>query len=421
MNEKHSLLDKIKSKYILKDILSLAFRNMKSVLKFVAYDKVLLQKLDINIKEYFDYKITKTVKKENSCSVMVMIIDIFLNFIPLMIYDIKFYAEGTFNENNIEKEYDKKKKNYVDIIDNYILLIYLVFFLIYYLLNILYNNSDKISLKNRQKFIIFIVVFFIEVMYYITHIIKFYFTGKIIKKELMKKYKKNPLKFLWFYKFDIGIICFMSINIFLYLILILYPFCGGGYPVGLDDIKKYYLRQINGFDICDFKLPLEFDKLNDKDKIKIIFKKENMEKYRYAFDYSQIKLIYKINKLRRQNNIPEFQYNEEQKFPENIINSKTELFFYEEKDIYKFSTNCYLIKYPISKCQKDIKDKNIINILTIDFLDKINIMRKDNYVYIALYNNKFNENYNNINTYSRRIRLSQINIANSKDRLNEHK
>ena len=41
-------------------------------------------------------------------------------------------------------------------------------------------------------------------------------------------------------------------------------------------------------------------------------------------------------------------------------------------------------------------------------------------MYIALYNNKFNENYNDINTYSRRIRLSQINIANSKDRLNEH-
>ena len=49
MNEKHSLLNKIKSNYILKDILSLAFRNMKSVLKFIAYDKVLLQKLDINI------------------------------------------------------------------------------------------------------------------------------------------------------------------------------------------------------------------------------------------------------------------------------------------------------------------------------------------------------------------------------------
>ena len=64
MNEKHSLLDKIKSKYILKDVLSLAFKNMKSVLKFIAYNKVLLQKLDINIKEHFDYKIRDTIKKD---------------------------------------------------------------------------------------------------------------------------------------------------------------------------------------------------------------------------------------------------------------------------------------------------------------------------------------------------------------------
>ena len=66
MNEKHSLLDKIKSKYILKDVLSLAFRNMKSVLKFIAYNKVLLQKLDINIKEHFDYKTRNKMEKENA-------------------------------------------------------------------------------------------------------------------------------------------------------------------------------------------------------------------------------------------------------------------------------------------------------------------------------------------------------------------
>ena len=157
--------------------------------------------------------------------------------------------------------------------------------------------------------------------------------------------------------------------------------------MSFSDAILYILRKINGFDICDFELPLEFDKLNDKDKIKIIFKNENMEKYEYELDDAQLNLIDKINKLRRQNNILEFQYNKEQKLPEYMINTKTELFFYKEKDIYKFSTNCYLIKYPISECQNDIKDKNIINILTIDFLDKINIMRKDNYEYIALYNN----------------------------------
>ena len=60
---------------------------------------------------------------------------------------------------------------------------------------------------------------------------------------------------------------------------------------------------------------LNFDKLNDKDKIKIIFKNENMEKYEYELDDAQLNLIDKINKLRRQNNILEFQYNKEQKLP----------------------------------------------------------------------------------------------------------
>ena len=252
-------------------------------------------------------------------------------------------------------------------------------------------------------------------MYYIAHIIKFILTEKIINES-----------FLWFYHFDIAIICIMPFNLFSNLIFICIICLIKG-DLSFSDAILYILRKINGFDICDFELPLEFDKLNNKDKIKIIFKKENMEKYEYKLDVAQLKLIDKINQLRRQNNIPELQYNEKQKFPEHIINSKTELFFYEEKDIYKFSTNYYLIKYPISEYQNDIKDKNIINILTIDILDRINIIRKDNYEYISLYNNinrnnrrRNNTNNINIKTNSRRIDLPQINIANTEDRLNEH-
>ena len=170
-------------------------------------------------------------------------------------------------------------------------------------------------------------------MYFITHIIKYNFTGKIINKELKKKVKDfKPVKLVWFYNFDIAIIIFMSINLLFNLIEIMVLETNDD---DFDDKKLYILRQINGFDICDFELPSAFENLNDKDKIKIIFKKESMEKYEYKLDVAQLKLIDKINQLRRQNNIPEFQYNE--KFPEHIINSKTELFFYEEKDIYKFS------------------------------------------------------------------------------------
>ena len=48
--ESSSLLSKIKSKYILQDILSLAYDKIKSALKLIKYNKSLLNRLDINIK-----------------------------------------------------------------------------------------------------------------------------------------------------------------------------------------------------------------------------------------------------------------------------------------------------------------------------------------------------------------------------------
>jgi len=66
MNEKHSLLNEIRSIYILKNILTLAFKNMKSVLKFVAYDKTLIKRLDINIKDYYDYSIKASIERGKS-------------------------------------------------------------------------------------------------------------------------------------------------------------------------------------------------------------------------------------------------------------------------------------------------------------------------------------------------------------------
>ena len=157
----------------------------------------------------------------------------------------------------------------------------------------------------------------------------------------------------------------------------------------------------------------------------MLFKEENMKKYRYVLDNAQKELINKINKIRKQNNIKELKYDVLQQIPDYIINNKTELIFYKDKNVYEFSNNYYLIKYPISEFQSEIKDKNIINILKSDFLDRINIMRKDNYEYIALYNNQFNENNNdennkNININSRKIDLSQINIANTEDKFDEH-
>ena len=89
-------------------------------------------------------------------------------------------------------------------------------------------------------------------MYYIAHIIKFILIVKIINKKLL----------LWFYNFDIAIICIMSFNLFSNLIFICIICIIKG-DFSFSDTILYILREINGFDICDFELPLEFDKLND--------------------------------------------------------------------------------------------------------------------------------------------------------------
>ena len=147
---------------------------MKSVLKFVAYNKVLLNKLDINIKDYYDYKIKIVADKEdfNSCFLFI-ICEIIFAFIPLIIYDTTFYSKRKFNDKILVESYDNKKKNYVDIMDNYITYIFFGFLLLFYLfIIIIYNKINKISLYNLI-FKIFQTHFFICLSYLITYIRKF--------------------------------------------------------------------------------------------------------------------------------------------------------------------------------------------------------------------------------------------------------
>ena len=422
MNEKHSLLSNIRSKYILKDILILAFRNMKSVLKFVAYNKALLDKLDINFKDYYDYNTEITNNIYGSPLFVCPICELFIYFIPLLIYDITFYAKGTFNNNNLKEGYDKKKKNYVDDMDNYVLISYLSFQIISHLLLFMLFCRKMIKKvpKRKVRFIIGLIKFFIKIFYYIAFIIKFCFTNKIIERTLIKEIGKNEFGFLWFYTFDICLLFFLSLDLLINFIIVCYEY-------DVSDI--YILNKINGINIYDFELQNEYDKLNKIGKIAMIFKKENMKKYfLYRLDDTQKTLINNINQLRRKNNIPKLQFNEY--LPDYIINKKTEFIFHEKENIYKFYNDYYLIKYPISECQKIINDNNITNILSINILDRINIIRKDDYEYIALYNNQFNENENNNNNQreNRNINIRNINInipsinniANTEDRLNEN-
>ena len=121
----------------------------------------MINKLDINIKDYYNYKFKTKIKKNIGCCFsFIMISHIVLVFIPYLIYIICFFTIGTFNDKNLKEGYDKKKKSFVDFMDNYILLGYFLFIITSYILNILFNICSIIYLKGLHKGIFLSIFYF---------------------------------------------------------------------------------------------------------------------------------------------------------------------------------------------------------------------------------------------------------------------
>ena len=420
MDEKSNLLNRIKSKFILQKIISMAFSDIKSVLELTKYNKSLNNKLGINIKNYYQYnsiiKITKNFLSNDMffCQLLYEAIIILL----FLIYIIIFYVKGTFNNDNLKKEYSAEMKRFVDFMNNYILFAYLGFIVISFLLKILFLFR-KIFLKGNIKRIYTLLIFIVNLAYFIVLFIKCICTIKIIDENLLKSQLIRDSNSIWFLYLDLCTIIFTIINIFFQFALIIICFQKRG-----DDIKELFLIQINRININDFKLPSNLDNLNEKAKNEFIFNKNNMKKYEYKLNENQIDLITKINHIRQQNNVPKLKYEEKEKLPDFIINKKTELIFYKKESIYKLSKNFYVFKYPKNEFKNNLNDKDIINILTIDFLDRINIIEQDYIEFVSIYHNiyinEINNSNNNINEphIYINIRSPEINFDNSKDKIN---
>ena len=210
--ESLSLLDQIKSKYILQKILCLAYGEMKSVLKLVKYNKSLLNKLDINFEENYKYKYGKDTKvyKDIDCSHYILFSFDIIFFILFLIYITIFYVKEKFNDKNLKEGYNVKKKKFVDFMDNYILLAYFGYIIASIIIFILYFYFKSFVLKGYIKLIIFVLICFVDLTHYITYIIKFAFSIKLINKE--------KRKIIWFYGFDITIIIFLSLYIVIFMV-----------------------------------------------------------------------------------------------------------------------------------------------------------------------------------------------------------
>ena len=415
MSKQPSLLSRVNSKDVLKKILSLAYSDMKSVFKLVAYNKNLLKKLDINIKDYYQYNIIKIVNKLLLFFVIfysILEISIFICFVLYTIYILK---EGRFNDKILKEGYNVQIKNFVDFMDNYFLVAYLVFIILKFLLLIFIFITNCIIGDLDVKIKIFVSLCLIEFLHYIMLIIKFCLAKNIINKELLETDESDP-KLLW-YTLDNIMIELLPVlkganSIINYYIILVSSF-----------IIPPYLNQINKININEFELPEGFNKLNEKDKNKLIFKKENMEEYSYNLNFDQILLIGKLNDIRYQNHLRALEYHEEEKLPDFIKNTKTLLILFPNENIYKLSTNLYIFKYLKNEFQNHLNDREILNIITIDFLDRISILEQNDIEFISIYknnldNNRLNNRINERNV-SNDIESGIITNANTKDELND--
>ena len=416
MKKMPSLLNQIKSKYILQNIFTFAYGDIKSVLRLIKYNKNLIKRLNININDFYEYKlITGNIKKSDDGIIfagLIFIIEFFILYIAYMIYIIMYYKHGTFNDNNLREGYDKNKKNFVDIMNKYILLSYFLYKIATNVLTIVLFCCESIKLLGLIKVLLLLFFWLVDLSHYIFYIIKFRYVRKLMKKELLKKLDKGKTSILtWFYSFDLALIVFMSVKIAIYSLFLL----GLGVdPKDIDDIKRDILIELNGIKINAFYFYDSFE----KSKNELIYKKENIEKYEYELNDNQINLIHKINDIRKQNNIPELEYLKREKVPCYLINPKPQLIFYQKQIIYKISNNLYIFKYPKNEMQILLNNKEIINIIKIDFLNEINVIEQYNNEIISIYNNR---TINNINKLNNNIAINNIElipiIINSEDKL----
>ena len=436
MLKKPSLLLKIKSKFILKNIITLAYINLKSVIKLFKYNKGLLKRLDIDINkktEDINYKCNIDLKK-NVSNLLIFFFDIISRFIfifiPVLVYIIIFFVKGKFNEETLKSGYNTKMKVFVDVFDKYISPIYLVYILAIFIVFIIYIKKENFILRFYHKRNIFLLMFSIDTIHCILFIIKFAFSKNIINKEKMKEIKisekgNNTISdMFWFYETDIILIIIYSIYLLLPFIISLILI--KSYKGDWDDEKIYTLYQLKGIDIHNYRLPSDFSDLSEKAKREFIFKAENMEKYKYNINNYQKELIQKINDIRKKHKISVlyddldgYTYDIHAKLPEFIINEKTELIISPNENIYKINPYLFIFKYPKNEFEKVLNNQDIKSIITNDSLDRISIIEHHGIEYISIFNRRLNEilKSNNRPIFNPRIkdRHEIDDIANSED------
>ena len=184
---------------------------------------------------------------------------------------------------------------------------------------------------------------------------------------------------------------------FLYLIISIYIIIYYCKNVGNDVVKEKFIILTNFRDIKidDYLLPSDFIQYNDYQKRKYLL--DNSDLFEIKISSFLENLISSINKIRKDNDIEELIYDKKIHFKDLIFDKYSGLIFYDKQNIFKLSNGNYLLKYPTEEFQTRLnnKEKNLINIILNDYLNKICIIEKNNILFISIFNSRINPFPNN--------------------------
>jgi hypothetical protein len=157
--------------------------------------------------------------------------------------------------------------------------------------------------------------------------------------------------------------------------------------------KEVYLEEFQGIKINRLYINNNFCKMNSEEKKRYILNKTKEMTFMNFQNEKKIEIIKSaINEYRKENQLDELKYVNE--LPEFVIYGNS-LVKFTLNNILKIGDKKFLFKYPLGEFLKQLneKNKNILNILSIDYLKEMKIVTKENDEYILVYD-KINENKN---------------------------
>ena len=376
-------ISKISSAYCLKSIF--AYIEFNTALKLVKYNKSLQKKLDINLKDYsldYDLKVRKdknetTLYRAASIVLLVIIyfalILFFYQFVFAIIYisnkkpDVKEKIEIIKNKENIQESfgksiiYERLQKLEISILVISPILLILSF--------IMYKQFNG-HLNDRD-------VFFIGIIYLsIINGFKIYFLWEIYYIYENKKSNWVVINLLimvvWFLIFFIYSLAFGFIEIFF------------GYKI----VETTYIIKFQGIEINPLEIDNNFYKKSPDEKKRYILNKTKEMTVKYSENKRYFEMIQStINEYRIENQLDVLKFVE--KLPKFIIKGNL-LVKFTLNNIIKIGYKKYLFKYPSGEFleQLNAKNKKILGILSLDYLNSIKIVKIDKIEYILVYDDR---------------------------------